>query len=731
MFHIDVPILYAFTNEMIANVDVLASSMKNWVPVKFNKKPILACWKCGKSGHFKTDVRSGNKKDDACTSGSGKRVVRSQHNLANYLTKRLARDLLISDTDAIKKESRWEPAPPARDPRDVETIERLQQRIQELELQQLRSDLPAEEAKTESNVWDDESVDVNPFGGEKPRLRSLSLQDHVNKRRRFEEKSKNMTVEEVINEFDKLHMMCDVVEEEEQVVARVLGVLKPEIADIAKSKGSTSRFTPPTRTASPIAPKTAPKATTPTTSAAGRPWQFDRKTKQDGFQNTYSFKKDNVNITLVPFDSRQTQAEGSNLLMKKTGFEGLMKTSPYVFTLVVVEENEIISEAPLQHCIDFTPGSAIPNRPAYRINPKEFAELQRQVIELLEKGAVNKIMIKYRFPIPRLDDLLDQLHGSTIFSKIDLRNGYHQIRMRPGCDLEMNERRLSKLEMDCVDALSRRHSLITTMQIRVQGFDSFRGLYCDDPDFKEIWSKCDNGPFQLLERCRTCHIAKTHSSNAGLYTPLSVHVAPWKDVSLDFVLGLPRTQQAKDSIMVVVDRFSKMTHFVPCSKTFDASQVASLGNLLRSLIGDNAKRWDLILSQAEVAYNRSVNRTACKSPFEVVYRRNPITPLDLVPVPEVGRFGKLKPRGDGPFRVLKKINDNAYKIELPGHYNVYSTFNVANLSPYKGDSDDEPDSGSSLFQEGEDDTDAVNERIDVINTLGAYFAATNFCGGLG
>ncbi|GKE33451.1 hypothetical protein Tco_1452773 [Tanacetum coccineum] len=221
----------------------------------------------------------------------------------------------------------------------------------------------------------------------------------------------------------------------------------------------------------------------------GRPWQFDRKTKHDGFQNTYNFKKDGVNITLVPFDSRQTQAEGSNLFMKKTDFQGLIKTSPYVFTLVVVEENEIISEAPLQvqpllkefadvipddippglpamrdiqHCIDFIPGSTILNRPAYRMNPKEFAELQRQVTELLEKGliresvspcavpallvpkhggtfrmfidsrVVNKITIKYCFRISRLDDLLDQLHGSTIFSKINLRSGYHQIRMRPG-----------------------------------------------------------------------------------------------------------------------------------------------------------------------------------------------------------------------------------------------------------------------------------------------------------
>ncbi|GJY53128.1 RNA-directed DNA polymerase [Tanacetum coccineum] len=326
------------------------------------------------------------------------------------------------------------------------------------------------------------------------------------------------------------------------------------------------------------------------------------------------------------------------------------------------------------------------------------------------------------------------------------------------------------------DALSRRHSLITTMQIRVQGFDSFRGLYCDDPDFREIWSKCDNGPFQqfskldgyLFKGARLCIplcslreaiILEGHAGGlAGhfgrdktlallrLYTPLSVPVAPWEDVSLDFVL-VPHHPQT-DRRTEVVDR--------------------SLGDLVRSLIGDNAKQWDLILPQAEFAYNRSVNHTTGKSPFEVVYGCNLITPLDLVPVPEVGRFseegddqseqikelhrsvqeqiiwhneqykehadkrrkqvlyqegdlvwihlrkerfsagrfGSINLRGRSPFRVLKKINDNTYKIELPGHYNVFATFNVADLSPYKGDSDDEPDSGSSLFQEGEDDADA-------------------------
>ncbi|GJT44585.1 hypothetical protein Tco_0953300 [Tanacetum coccineum] len=177
----------------------------------------------------------------------------------------------------------------------------------------------------------------------------------------------------------------------------------------------------------------------------GRPWQFDRKTKHDGFQNTYSFKKDGVNITLVPFDSRHTQADGSNFFMKKT-------VQPLLREFADVIPDDIPPGLPamryIQHYINFILGSAIPNRPAYRMNPKEFAELQRQVTKLLEKGliresmspcavpsllvpkhggtfrmcinirAVNKIMIKYCFPIPRLDDLLDQLHGFTIFLKL-------------------------------------------------------------------------------------------------------------------------------------------------------------------------------------------------------------------------------------------------------------------------------------------------------------------------
>ena len=66
----------------------------------------------------------------------------------------------------------------------------------------------------------------------------------------------------------------------------------------------------------------------------------------------------------------------------------------------------------------------------------------------------------------------------------------------------------------------------------------------------------------LVSRCVTCHKAKTHENNVGLYTPLPIQTAPWEDVSMNFIVGLSITQRGKDSILVVVDKFFKMAHFV-------------------------------------------------------------------------------------------------------------------------------------------------------------------------
>jgi transposase InsO family protein len=162
---------------------------------------------------------------------------------------------------------------------------------------------------------------------------------------------------------------------------------------------------------------------------------------------------------------------------------------------------------------------------------------------------------------------------------------------------------------------------------------------------------------------------------------------------MDIVLGLPRTKRGRDSIFVVVDRLSKMAHFVPCHKSDNASHIAelffieivhlhgvpttivsdrdseflshfwrtlllklgtkllfsstchpqtdgqtevvnhTLSTMLRAILKSNHKLLEDCLPHIEFAYNRSGHSTTKLSPFQVVYDFNPRPPIDLLPLP--------------------------------------------------------------------------------------------------
>ncbi|MCO5553911.1 hypothetical protein L7F22_007437 [Adiantum nelumboides] len=90
-----------------------------------------------------------------------------------------------------------------------------------------------------------------------------------------------------------------------------------------------------------------------------------------------------------------------------------------------VFKDDILGELPPKrenddHMIELIPGSSPPIKPPYRVSQAQQEEITR---------ALNRITIKNRFPVPRVEDLFDKLQGSTYFSRIDLKSGYHQIRI--------------------------------------------------------------------------------------------------------------------------------------------------------------------------------------------------------------------------------------------------------------------------------------------------------------
>nr|GFA99549.1 putative reverse transcriptase domain-containing protein [Tanacetum cinerariifolium] len=200
---------------------------------------------------------------------------------------------------------------------------------------------------------------------------------------------------------------------------------------------------------------------------------------------------------------------------------------------------------PVEFHIYLVPGVVPIAQAPYRLAPSEMKELAEQLQELSDKGFIrpssspwgapvlfvkkkdgsfrmcidyrelNKLTVKNRYPLPRIDDVFDQLQGSSVYSKIDLRSGYHQLRVR---------------EEDIPRTAFRTRNAFWVDE-------RTGGIY---------------GPHE-----------SEHQKPSGLLVQPEISEWKWEKITMDFITKLPKTTNGYDTIWVIVDRLTKSAHFLP------------------------------------------------------------------------------------------------------------------------------------------------------------------------
>ncbi|XP_073049492.1 uncharacterized protein [Primulina eburnea] len=244
-------------------------------------------------------------------------------------------------------------------------------------------------------------------------------------------------------------------------------------------------------------------------------------------------------------------------------------------------------------------------------------------------------------------------------------------------------------------------------------------------------------------------VKSEHQRPAGLLQSLPIPQWKWEHITMDFVVGLPRSQKGFNSIWVIVDRLTKSSHFLPVKTTYSMNQYADvyiqeivrlhgipvsivsdrdprftsefwkslhralgtklafstayhpqsdgqserviqiLEDMLRACTIDFPGSWDTKLPLVEFTYNNSYQSSIGLAPYEALYGRKCRSPLywdEIAPLKGVMRFGKkgkLSPRYIGPFEILNKIGERAYRLALPPDLDrVHNVFHVSMLRKY-------------------------------------------------
>ncbi|XP_073018685.1 uncharacterized protein [Primulina eburnea] len=192
------------------------------------------------------------------------------------------------------------------------------------------------------------------------------------------------------------------------------------------------------------------------------------------------------------------------------------------------------------------------------------------------------------------------------------------------------------------------------------------------------WPGMKSDIAKFISECLTCQQVKIeHQRPAGTLQSLPIPQWKWEHITMDFVTGLPRTAKGYNSIWVIVDRLTKSAHFLPVKTTFTMNQYA-----------------EVHVAEIVRLHGIPVMKTAQSRQKSYAYiRRRPLefkigvhVFLKIAPLKGIMRFGRkgnLSPRFIGPFEILDRIEERAYRLALPPDLDkVHNVFHVSMLRKY-------------------------------------------------